>query len=31
MNQYQIPTEAPLTASTTLRHILWCEKDKKFL
>lgn len=30
-NQYLIPSDAPITVSTTLRHILWCEKNKAFL
>lgn len=30
-NQYIIPSDAPVTVSTTLRHILWCEKNKAFL
>lgn len=28
---YTLPSGVLLTASTTLRHILWCEKDKEFL
>lgn len=31
INQYLIPSDAPVTVSTTLRHILWCEKNKAFL
>lgn len=28
---YSIPADTLLTVSTSLRHILWCEKDKTFL
>jgi hypothetical protein len=31
LNNYDIPSDAFLTVSVSLRHILWCEKDKKFL
>jgi len=30
-HQYEIPFDTPLTMSVSLRHILWCEKDKTFL
>lgn len=30
-NQYFLPPDTLLTVSVTMRHILWCEKDKIFL
>lgn len=28
---YTLALDEPLTVSISLRHLLWCEKDKKFL
>ncbi len=30
-DSYEIPPEEQLSFSLSLRHLLWCEKDKKFL